>query len=188
MNKGCSKAAVMLLALVFSVIFMGCDNEDSSSGNAFKLQSTAVSNNQPLANKYCYYGVDGGENISLPFNWIEAPDNTQSFALIIPDPDGENWVHWAVFNIPANCNSIEENASGSNMPEGSIELENEFGTAGYGGPEPPPGKTHRYIATLYALKVPSIPNLGGFKSYQDIKSLLSGKVITQAAVTGTYSR
>jgi Raf kinase inhibitor-like YbhB/YbcL family protein len=177
------------MALVFLVIFMGCNNENSSSGDTFKLQSTAFSNNQRLADKYCYTGVTGGQNISLPFNWEGPPDTTQSFALLLHDPNGENWIHWAVFNIPASCNSINENASGAAMPAGSIELDNEFGTPGYGGPKPPTGSgNHRYTATLYALNVAAVSNLNGFKSYADLNSILDGKVIVKAAITGTYSR
>jgi Raf kinase inhibitor-like YbhB/YbcL family protein len=195
MEKRYSKSVVMQLALVFLVIFMGCDNgngssnDNGSSNGNFELQSTAFSNNQRLADKYCYTGVTGGQNISLPFNWENPPDNTQSFALIIHDPDGGNWIHWAVFNIPASCDSINENGSGINMPVGSIELDNEFETPGYGGPYPPEGTgTHRYIATLYALNVTIISNLSGFKSYADINSILNGKIIAEATITGTYSR
>jgi Raf kinase inhibitor-like YbhB/YbcL family protein len=188
MKKRYSKSVVMLLALVFPVVFMGCGDGNSSSGDTFKLQSAAFSNNQRLDTKYCYEGITGGQNISLPFHWENPPDSTQSFALIIHDPDGGNWIHWAVFNIPASCDSIIEGASRTGMmPEGSIELDNEFKTPGYGGPQPPSG-THRYIATLYALNVTTVPNLNGFKPYQELNSILSGKVIASTAITGTYSR
>ncbi|MDR2184742.1 MAG: YbhB/YbcL family Raf kinase inhibitor-like protein [Treponema sp.] len=184
---------VLFAFLLFSSLFVlgGCDNGNgnSNSNSPFKLTSSAFKNNQRLADKYCYTGVKGGQNISLPFNWVQPPENTQSFALILYDPDGANWIHWAVFNIPVNSNSIAENASGTNMPTGSVELENEFGSSGYGGPEPPAGSgTHRYIATLYALNTTAISGLGGFKSYADISAILSGKVIDKASLTGTYSR
>jgi Raf kinase inhibitor-like YbhB/YbcL family protein len=189
MRKKCSKSVVMLLALVFPVIFMGCD--DGSSG-AFTLQSAAFGNNQRLNVKYCY-DVPGGENTSLPFHWANPPEDTRSFALIIHDPDGRDFIHWAVFNIPADYDSIDEGASGTaeEMPVGSIELYNEFGTYGYGGPKPPPGEgNHRYIATLYALNVPTVvvPNSSAPKSYTVLDLILRGKVIDSAAITGIYSR
>ena len=177
--------------LLLCFVFMACDNSTGGeSTSTFILQSSAFKNNQRLAEKYCYTGVSGGQNISLPFSWTGAPDNTQSFALVLYDPEGGDWIHWAVFNIPPKCSSIPEKASGTaNMPAGCVELTNDFGSPGYGGPEPPPGSgTHHYIATLYALNVDSIPGLSGNKSYQEITTLLAGKVIDKAIITGTYSR
>ncbi|MCL2126999.1 MAG: YbhB/YbcL family Raf kinase inhibitor-like protein [Treponema sp.] len=189
------KSVFMILIVLFVPAFTalsltGCDNGSDGGNSSFTLTSTAFSRNQRLADKYCYTGVTGGQNISLPFSWAGAPENTSSFALVIYDPDGGDWVHWAVFNIPPDCASIAEGASGSaNMPEGCVELNNSFGSPGYGGPQPPfETGTHRYITTLYALNVASIPGLSGYKSYNEIKDILSGKVIERVSITGTYSR
>lgn len=185
-----SKLVVLFAVSTFLFVLSGCNDGSGGSDSAFKLQSTAFSNNQRLDDKYCHTGVSGGQNISLPFNWAQPPEDTQSFALIIYDPDGSNWIHWAVFNIPADCTSIAENASGTiNMPAGSVELDNEFRSPGYGGPEPPAGSgRHRYIATLYALNTGTIDGLSGFKSYAEINAIIKGKVIDKAAITGAYSR
>jgi len=186
---------VTLLSAIFSLALMtACATNDaavSDTASSFKLTSSAFTNNQRLDVKYCYTGVSGGNNISLPFSWEGAPAGTKSFALVIHDPNGGNWVHWAVLNIPADCNSISENASRSNnMPTGSIELNNEFGTAGYGGPQPPPGSgTHKYVATIYALGTISASGSKLNLSYQEITSLLKEMTIMdKATIYGTYSR
>ena len=184
------KVATIVACLAVTTMFLGCkDIDDDNATGSFVLKSNAFSHNQRLDDKFCYTGVTGGQNISLPFNWAEAPENTQSFALIIHDPDGGNWIHWAVFNIPVSCNAIAEGASGKNMPAGSLELNNEFGTSGYGGPQPPSGSgKHRYVVTLYALNTSAITDISGFKNYTEINSLLKGKVIGSTSITGIYSR
>jgi len=172
----------ILMMLVLLFVLTNC------SKKIFELQSNAFKYNERIPDKYCHGNVEGRQNISLPFNWINSPNDTQSFALIIYDLSGRNWIHWAVLNIPANCNEIMENASGNNMPDGSIELNNQFRTLGYGGPEPPrESGVHEYVATLYALNTPEIKEISGYKSFDDLNSILSGKIIAKAEITGTYS-
>jgi Raf kinase inhibitor-like YbhB/YbcL family protein len=58
-----------------------------------------------------------------------------------------------VVDIPATVTSLPENASAGELPRGAMQTVTDFGPPGYGGPSPPPGKPHRYIFTVYALKV-----------------------------------
>ena len=91
---------------------------------------------------------------------IQATDSTGlvsgSYAVTIFDPDapGHGWWHWAVAGIPATVTSLPADASASGFLQriGASEARNDFGTDGYGGPCPPPGKPHRYVITVYALK------------------------------------
>ena len=111
---------------------------------------------------YAYRGVVGGRNISLPVTWAEVPEGTKGFSFSIVDrhPIARNWIHWFVVNIPASATGIAEGASGSheNMPPGSLELLNSYGSFGYGGPKPPRGTgPHEYVMTVYALDVPALP-------------------------------
>lgn len=98
-----------------------------------------------------------GDNISPSLTWAGAPAGTRSFALTVYDPDaptGSGWWHWTVFNIPQEVTALPRGASGTEkMPQGTVEGRTDFGQPGYGGACPPPGKPHRYIFTLHALKV-----------------------------------
>ncbi|MFH1493875.1 MAG: YbhB/YbcL family Raf kinase inhibitor-like protein [Pseudomonadota bacterium] len=93
-----------------------------------------------------------GANRSIPLIWSGAPQYTQSYAIIMDDPDaaGGTFVHWNVFNIRPWVNGVADGASGSFMPAGSEEGINDFGTSGYSGPCPP--STHRYTVKVFALK------------------------------------
>src|ERR1043166_6932556 len=53
------------------------------------------------------------QNLSPALVFENAPKKTKSFAMIMDDtesPNGE-FVHWVLFNIPAETSKIEENSS-----------------------------------------------------------------------------
>ena len=70
------------------------------------------------------------------------------------------------------------------LPDGTRQLRNDFGRLGYDGPRPPPGKVHHYIFTLYALD----KLLDPVTSKKDLLAAMSGHVLAQAKLTGTYRR
>ena len=192
---------IISLAIILGIGVVSCNNDTDNEEEEvqpvdFELTSTAFNDGDSLDVQYCHFGVSGGENISLPFAWVGAPEDTKSFALIIHDIDGRNWIHWAVLDIPKGTTSIAEGASLTNkMPSGCVELDNEFSTVGigsgkgYGGPEPLVADgTHTYVATLYALNVESLGVTSGFRSYSALNSLLSGKTIGEVEMRGVFSR
>ena len=102
----------------------------------------------------------GGEDVSPQLSWSGAPDGTQSYAVTVYDPDAptaSGFWHWAVFNIPADVTSLPSGASGSNLPDGAVELKNDGGTVGYIGAAPPPGHgPHHYHVVVHAVDVPKL--------------------------------
>ncbi len=66
-----------------------------------------------------------GKNISPPLIWAGVPDGTKSLALVIDDPDVPDpkaptrvWVHWLLYNIPAQVRSLPEANAGSQPARG----------------------------------------------------------------------
>ena len=149
----------------------------------FNLRTTSFNPNQFLPQKFVYNGSTcSGENISPELEWENAPEGTKSFAVTVFDPDapGEGWWHWTVVNIPAEVTKIPEGASNfKTLPDGAIEGKTDFGKTGYGGACPPPGKPHRYIFTVYALKKDKIET--------DFESI-STNAIDKASFTVKYKR
>jgi len=99
--------------------------------------------------------------------WSGVPAGTKSLAISVTDPDlpeefnfPRAFAHWLVFDIPVDTRELAEGASGSPaMPASARELNSDFVTfkiagfgRGYGGPWPP-DRSHRYVFTLYALKL-----------------------------------
>ena len=97
-----------------------------------------------------------GGNHSPQLTWHNPPPGTRGYAVTVFDPDapGHGWWHWAVAGIPATVTSLPADASASGFLRriAASEARNDFGIDGYGGPCPPPGKPHRYVITVYALK------------------------------------
>ena len=92
-----------------------------------------------------------GKNVSPVLNWSAEPEGTQSFALIVDDPDARNFSHWPLWDIPASVHSLAEGAV-----EGAPGT-NDFGNRRYDGPCPPAGRgPHDYSFRLYAVDVPSL--------------------------------
>jgi Raf kinase inhibitor-like YbhB/YbcL family protein len=146
----------------------------------FTLSSTAFAEGGLIPTPYTFNAPPqcSGQNISVPLVWQGVPDGTNSFALIMDDPDAANFVHWVQFNIPKGQNSLPQTVDG---PEIGIKGRNDFGQNGYGGPCPPSG-IHRYIFTLYALDNALALAEGASKA--DVVAAMAGHILQQTQLTG----
>ena len=156
----------------------------------FTLTSTAFQADRPIPVKYANSGA-GGENISIPLAWNDLPADTKSLALLMYDlhPIANNWVHWAVVNIPPTVTELPEGASGTEqMPVDSVELNNTFGTCGYGGPEPPAESgEHQYKIVIYALNVDTI-DLSDEVTLEQFEAAVSENTLESAELSGVFSQ
>jgi len=162
--------------------------------SSFTLTSPDISPGGTIAEAQVFnnFGCKGG-NVSPALRWSGAPAGTQSFALMVHDPDaptGSGWWHWVVYDIPASVSSLPAGAGDPHkklMPAGAVQGRTDYGSVGYGGPCPPPGKPHHYNFRLYALKVPKLdlpadaaPALVGFN--------VRANALGHAELTGLYGR
>jgi Raf kinase inhibitor-like YbhB/YbcL family protein len=160
-----------------------------SGGQPMQITSGAFKDGGKIPLKYVMPGA-GGQNVSVPLTWANAPAGTQSFALsaVDPHPVARNWVHWLVIDIPKDATALPEGASGRSMPKSAVELQNSFGSPGYGGPQPPRGSgDHPYVFTLYALSVPKV-EISKSAGLAAFKQALEGKILATATITGYFGR
>jgi len=161
-----------------------------------KLTSSAFKNGSEIDQRHTVEG----EDVSPDLAWTDIPTGTQSLALICDDPDAPSprkpaanpWVHWIVFNIPAQASglptgverTLEPQAiSGARQGINSWPVDN----VGYRGPAPPPGSgKHRYVFQLYALD--SVLELDAGATKQQLLENMDGHVLAECQLVATYER
>ena len=125
--------------------------------------------------------------------WRGAPADTKSFAVTVYDPDaptGSGWWHWQMFDIPASATGLPRGAGSANgtRPGDAKQSRNDYGEPAYGGPCPPPGdKPHRYVFTVFALKVDKL-EVPANASCALVGFMLSANKLATASFTALYGR
>lgn len=155
---------------------------------SISITSEAFKDGERIASKY----TCDAQDVSPPLTWAGLPDGTRSVALIVDDPDAPDpaapkmtWVHWVLYNLPADSTGLAEATVADNLPPGTLEGTNDWKQTGYRGPCPPIGE-HRYFFKLYALDV-VLPELGS-PTKDALLEAMEGHVVADTVLMGTYSK
>jgi Raf kinase inhibitor-like YbhB/YbcL family protein len=175
-----------LLALVLLAAACGGGGDQTlalPSGPAtLSLSTDAFSNGGALPTQFTCDGV----GVSPRLAWSESKPASE-FVLVVTDPDapGGTFVHWVVYGIPSNADSVGEGQG----PAGARQAENDFGRGGFGAPCPPPGdEPHRYVFTMYALSEERTRGIPAGAAARDVLEAIRCCVQEQGTITGTYGR
>ena len=148
------------------------------------VTSRAFKEGEAIPRQYTCDGI----NISPPLEWSGVPKTAKTIAIIADDPDAPagTWVHWVLYNLPAdNIGLVENLPSTENLKAGGFQGKNDFGKIGYGGPCPPSG-THRYFFKVYAVDTELPLKAGATKA--EVEKAMEGHVLAQAQLMGSYGR
>jgi Raf kinase inhibitor-like YbhB/YbcL family protein len=149
-----------------------------------KITSPAFDDGGLIPKKYT---CDGG-NVLPPLRWDAVPPGTESIAIICEDPDAPSgvWVHWILFNLPAECRELTENLpDDETLPDGTRQGVNDFGSIGYGGPCPPWG-IHRYFFRIFALDHQL--DIVHLVDKDVLKLAMEGHILAAGQLMGRYQR
>jgi Raf kinase inhibitor-like YbhB/YbcL family protein len=186
MSVRCRVAVLTSFVLCFSPWLPGNTLAQAKGGTmSFELTSTAFSAGETIPKKFTCEGPD----VSPRLSWGDPPAKTQSFALVMDDPDAPagTWVHWVLYDVLADAKELPESVpKQEQLSNGAWQGRNDFGKIGYGGPCPPPGKPHRYFFKLYALDSKLGLKAGATKA--DLERAMKGHILAQAELIGKYGR
>jgi Raf kinase inhibitor-like YbhB/YbcL family protein len=151
---------------------------------SFSVRVDALAPGAVLPEPYTCNGASESPAVS----WDNPPQGTKSFVLIVDDPDGSagTFTHWLVYNIPQKIRQIDRAQPNAKvLANGAQSGDNSAGNRGYYPPCPPPGPSHRYVFTLYALDYEiSMPNA----SREGIDTAMAGHVLGQAQALTKFQR
>jgi Raf kinase inhibitor-like YbhB/YbcL family protein len=153
--------------------------------SGFVLTTSAFEAGQAIPVEYSCAGA----NRSPALQWSGAPAGVGSFALIVEDPDAPsgNFIHWVVFNLPADAAGIAGDAPRTpGLSDGALQGANGMGRIGYMGPCPPPGKVHHYHFELFALdsKLDVKPGLDA----AGLRAAMQGHIKANTELVGIFER
>jgi Raf kinase inhibitor-like YbhB/YbcL family protein len=148
------------------------------------LTSTSFKGDQIPAKFTC-----NGAGVSPQLSWSAPPAGTESFALMVADPDapGRTFVHWVIYDLPADARTLPE----ALPPQGEVagggrQGSNDFGDIGYGGPCPPGHSPHHYVFIIYALDAKL--NLPVGATRVQVEAAMKGHILARGELVGLYHR
>jgi hypothetical protein len=181
------------LAPALLAMLLGCSPPLASAAARLALHSRDLAPEAriALAQVYDESGCHGG-NRSPMLSWDHPPTGTRSFAVLMFDQDapGGGWWHWAVFDIPAGVSGLRSGAGTPArhlLPQGAIQVRNDWGLQGYGGPCPPPGPPHHYQLLLFALRSARL-GLDASASAAQVAAKVRADALAAAQIVGIYGR
>jgi Raf kinase inhibitor-like YbhB/YbcL family protein len=184
----------LMVAVLLSLAVMGCATHPQPTTQSpiantldkteIKLTSTAFKEGGPIPRAYTCDGV----NVSPPLEWSGVPKTAKTLAIVCDDPDapGGTWVHWVLYNLPAeNIGLVENLPATEKLASGGFQGTNDSRKIGYDGPCPPSG-THHYDFKIYALDS-DLPLKAGATKAELLKAM-EGHIVLQGQLMGTYKR
>jgi Raf kinase inhibitor-like YbhB/YbcL family protein len=182
-----------LLALSIAALSFGLAQADAPT---LTLMSPDFRADSPIPEIHAFNSDScTGQDRSPALSWKGAPSGTKSYVITMFDLDERGspsgWWHWVVYNIPATTTQLPENAGAQKdgkLPAAATRGKTDYGTTAYDGPCPGKGEPpHRYLITLYALRVDKLP-LPAQSSGAMVTITARDFTLAKATVTARYGR
>lgn len=162
------------------------DGSNGGLGDPPALASPAFEDGAPIPTTHACDGA----GVSPPLAVSEVPARAVTLALVMDDPDANGYVHWLLWNLPADATEIPEdvpNEQTVDALDGAVQGTNSAGTVGYAPCCPPPGDdAHTYRFRLSAVGSSLDVEPGARKG--ELQDALDRASTATDTLTGTYDR
>jgi hypothetical protein len=159
------------------------------------MTTTAWEDGGVIPDKYTQ--AAGATAPSPALSWSQVPPGTQSFVLLMHDPEpvlqkGSKMdiTHWLVWNIPGTSTGLSEGVMAGELPDGTRQVS--LRSNGYMGPGAPAGPYHHYTFELYALDtkldVPMGTPQDAAKTRTAVIDAMDGHVLGKAELVARFHR
>lgn len=183
------------IALAASAQQRGGTQAQGASGthrNALQMTIPAFADGSTLPTKFSC--VAKGHGASPEVHWSGVPAGTQSFVILMHDPEAhhdkglEDVTHWLIWNIPGTARGLPEGVpAGDTLPDGTHQVPAHGSPVGvYFGPCAPPGSNHHYVWNLYALDTKL--NLPAAATREEVMKATDGHILGSAVWIGLFHR
>ncbi|MBV8213237.1 MAG: YbhB/YbcL family Raf kinase inhibitor-like protein [Verrucomicrobia bacterium] len=166
----------------------------ATGAEAFQVNVAGLKANEVVPAKFVYnHSGCSGENISPEMSWSGVPASAKSLAIVVWDQDAPvsgGFYHWVIVNLPVETKKLLEGAgtvSSHKAPGGSIQLVNDWGEPGYGGPCPPGNSRHRYHFIVYALSAQQL-ELTARSKISEATAAIKKNTVASAELVLVYGR
>ena len=183
------KALAVFSLAALAAMAVACSNSSDPEFDSFSVsaqltvESAAFADGGPIPVEHTCDGADA----SPALTWSAGPSGTVAYAVTLNDPDARGFVHWVIFDLPADVISLPGAVSSQGVVDGlGTQGTNDFGRIGYGGPCPPGGDPHTYNFTVFALD--AFVDLPAGEGRDGLLAAVSGHVLAAGTLGGTYKR
>jgi len=167
---------------------LAMQREETRAKGSMQVSSPTIAAGTPIPLKHSEY-ADG---VSPALAWTKV-DGARSYAIVMEDPDAKSitpFVHWVVWNIPANRTSLPEGLQEQmrlTEPEGVMQGRTSRGSVGYFGPRPPAGdRPHRYHFQVLALD--RTLDLPPGATRDEVLKAAAGHVLAKGELVSTFQQ
>lgn len=187
----------MLFTVIAAAGLAACATQElAGPPTAFRMSSPALADNAMLSSQH---GGDFrknpnclGQNVSPPLAWVNPPEKTRSYVLLMDDQAGRGGLgvnHAVLYGIPAATTSLAEGELGAPPARNRfVPGKNTLGLQ-YLGPCPPRGNApQHYVFTLIATDLDPAALKPGMTKDEVLKALQGGKALRAASLVFRYSQ